>query len=76
MAAAGALRKTTTEGRITDEDLIRLPRDGRKWELVGGRIKEVPTSYKHDQIVIWLGRVIGPYADDHGILTTSQGRLT
>ena len=51
---------------------MRLPRDGRKWELVNGRLQEVPTSAKHDQIVIWLGRVIGPYADDHGILTASQ----
>jgi len=71
-AIAQAPRTTSTEGQITDEDLMRLPRDGRKWELVNGRLQEVPTSAKHDQIVIWLGRVIGPYADDHGILTASQ----
>ena len=57
---------------ITDEYLMRLPRDGRKWELVDGRLQEVPTSGKHDIIVIWLGRLIGPYADDHGMLTASQ----
>ena len=51
---------------------MRLPHDGRKWELVDGRIKEVPTSVKHGRIVIWLGRLIGLYADDHGILTASQ----
>ncbi len=72
MAVAQAPRKTTTEGQITDEDLMRLPRDGRKWELVDGRLQEVPTSFKHDQIVIWLGRLIGPYADDIGGLTASQ----
>ncbi len=67
MAVAEAPRKT-----ITDEDLMRLPRDGRKWELVDGGLQEVATSAKHDQIVIWLGRLVGPYADDHGILTASQ----
>ena len=55
---------TVIEKAITDEDLMRLPQDGRKWELVDGRLKEVATSIKHDQIVIWLGRLIGPYADD------------
>lgn len=67
MAVAEALRTT-----ITDEDLMRLPKDGRKWELVDGRLQEVATSAKHDQTVIWLGRLIGPYADDYGILTASQ----
>jgi hypothetical protein len=47
MAVAEAPRKT-----ITDEDLMRLPRDGRKWELVDGRLQEVAASAKHDQIVI------------------------
>lgn len=72
MAVAEAPRPEITEGPITDEDMMRLPRDGRKWELVDGRLQEVATSAKHDQIVIWLGRLIGPYADDHGILTASQ----
>lgn len=64
--------RTLTDKQITDEDLMRLPRDGRKWELVDGALQEVPTSAKHDQIGIWLGRLIGPYADDHGVLTASQ----
>ena len=51
---------------------MRLPRDGRKWELVDGGLQEVVTSFKHDQIVIWLGRLMGPYADDLGGLTASQ----
>ena len=47
MAVAQALRT-----KITDKDLMRLPKDGRKWELVDGRLKEVATSFKHSQIVI------------------------
>ena len=58
--------------KTTDEDLMRLPRDGRKWELVDGEIKEVPTSYTHDQIVIRLGFLMYPYAEGHGGLTASQ----
>ncbi len=72
MAVAQAPRKTTTGGPITDEDLMRLPRDGRKWELVDGGLQEVATSAKHDRIVIWLGYLIFPYADPYGILTASQ----
>lgn len=67
-----AAPERTTEKTITDEDLMRLPRDGRKRELVDGRLQEVATSFKHDQIVIWLGRLMGPYADDIGGLTASQ----
>jgi len=72
MAVAQAPQTTITKGQITDEDLMRLPRDGRKWEPVDERLQEVATSAKHDQIVIWLGRLIGPFADDHAILTASQ----
>lgn len=72
MTVTQAPQKTIPEDRIMDEDLMRLPRDGRKWERVDGRLQEVPTSFKHDQIVIWLGRLMGPYADDIGGLTASQ----
>ena len=51
---------------------MRLPHDGRKWEQVDERLQEVATSAKHTQIVIWLGRLMGPHADDYGILTASQ----
>ena len=36
MAVALAPRTPLTEEPITDDDLMRLPKDGRKWELVGG----------------------------------------
>ncbi|MDQ2800401.1 MAG: Uma2 family endonuclease, partial [Armatimonadota bacterium] len=77
MAVAQPLRNAAangkiTEEQITDEDLMRLPKDGRKWELVDGRLKEVPTSFKHDQIVIRLGFLMFPYAEDIGGLTASQ----
>ncbi|MCS7300048.1 MAG: Uma2 family endonuclease [Fimbriimonadales bacterium] len=41
-----ALRKR----RLTEEEFLRIPDDGRKYELVDGRAKEVPASVKHDVI--------------------------
>ena len=62
-----------TTHEITDEYLLRLPNPpGGKWELVEGRLQEVPTTGKHDQIVIWLGYLMMPYAIDLGMLTASQ----
>ena len=62
-----------TDEKITDEMLLRLPNNpGSKWELVDGRLQEVPTTGKHDQIVIWLGYLMTPYAMDYGMLTASQ----
>ena len=70
--AVAQLSKPLTDEKITDEALMRLPKDGRKWELVDGRLQEVPTTGKHDQIVIWLGYLMTPYAIDYGMLTASQ----
>ncbi len=71
--AVAQLSRPITDETITDEMLLRLPNNpGSKWELVDGRFQEVPTTGKHDIIVIWLGRLIGPYADDYGMLTASQ----
>ncbi len=66
------LASDTTE-KITDEYLLRLPnKPGSKWELVDGKLQEVPTTGKHDQIIIWLGYLIMPYAIDLGMLTASS----
>ena len=39
---------------ITDEDLLRLPRDGRKRELVDGEIRLSPAGGRHGQISVEL----------------------
>lgn len=58
---------------ITEEELLHLPRDGRKWELVDGRLTEVPTSIRHEEIGINLIALFLPFARGHGILTAGQG---
>jgi hypothetical protein len=42
------LRRRTR--KLTEAEFMRLPDDGRKYELVDGEAKEVPTSFLHDVI--------------------------
>lgn len=71
--AVAQLLKPITDETVTDEYLLRLPNNpGSKWELVEGKLQEVPTTGKHDQIVIWLGYIMMPYGIDLGMLTASQ----
>jgi Uma2 family endonuclease len=61
-----------TQLRMTEEEFLHLPQDGRKWDLVDGEAKEVPTSITHDMIVMNLGVRLHPYARGRGYLTASQ----
>lgn len=57
---------------ITEEELMRLPRDGRKWEMEEGRLMEVPTQFFHDAIGINLILMIGPQARGKGFTSSGQ----
>lgn len=46
---------------ITDADLMRLPRDGRKYELVDGEIRVSPAGARHGAVCIQLGTLIGSH---------------
>jgi Uma2 family endonuclease len=43
-----------TRAISTDADLLRLPKDGRKYELVDGEIVMSPAGLRHEQIVARL----------------------
>ena len=58
---------------VTEEELMRLPKDGRKWELEDGRLTEVPTSIKHEEIIFNLTVMIAPFTRGRGIVTMGQG---
>jgi Uma2 family endonuclease len=58
--------------RITEQEFLRLPDDGRKYELVDGEIKEVPAGVRHDAIGAKLIGLIYPFAESLGCLTNSQ----
>lgn len=45
-----------TTHTITDDELLRLPRDGHKYELVDGQLRRMsPAGSKHEEIVMLLG---------------------
>ena len=58
---------------ITEDELMRLPRDGRKWEMEDGRLTAQPTSIKHEEIAINLILMLGAFSRGRGILTGGQG---
>lgn len=61
-----------TKTRMTEEEFMRLPNDGRKWELVDGEPKEVPAGVRHDEYVIHIGVMFHPYTRGRGALCGSQ----
>jgi hypothetical protein len=52
----------TTTRTVADEDLFRLPRDGRKYELVDGQIRVTPAGGRHGQIIIRLTLRLGLFS--------------
>jgi len=61
-----------TKARMTEEEFMRLPDDGRKYELVDGEAKEVPAGHRHDAIGANVIILLGPHARGRGILASSQ----
>ena len=57
---------------ITEDELMRLPRDGRKWEMEDGRLTEVPTNFFHDAIGINLIGLMLPYTRKRGFMSSGQ----
>ncbi|MFN4032560.1 MAG: Uma2 family endonuclease [Fimbriimonadales bacterium] len=63
--------------RWTEQDLLNLPNDGRKYELVNGRLIEVPTGFRHGAISAGLvGRLYGARSADVIICDSSTGFRT
>lgn len=58
--------------RITEDEFLRLPDDGRKYELVGGEVKEVPAGFEHDVIGMTVGAYLRAAARGRGYVAGSQ----
>ena len=58
--------------KMTEEEFLRLPDDGRKWELVDGEAMEVPAGHEHDVLVINIGAMLKPFARGRGFVAGSQ----
>jgi Uma2 family endonuclease len=66
----------TTIPPVTDADLVRMPRDGRKYELVDGEIRVSPAGYRHGVVSVRLTIRIGTFVAAHGlgdVLESSTG---
>jgi Uma2 family endonuclease len=66
----------STREIFTETDLLREPRDGRKHELVDGRILVSPAGYRHGRITVRLVRRLDQHATDHqlgDVLDSSTG---
>jgi Uma2 family endonuclease len=58
--------------RMTEEEFMRMPDDGRKYELVDGEAKEVAAGVEHDVIGTYIGVLLHPYTKGRGFLAGSQ----
>src|SRR5574341_26710 len=66
----------TAAQAFTDEDLLRLPRDGRKHELVDGEIRVSPAGYRHGLVTLRLATRLLTFATDRqlgDVLDSSTG---
>jgi Uma2 family endonuclease len=58
--------------RLTEDEFLRLPDDGRKYELVDGEAKEVPGGVEHDVIGAHIIALLMPWARGKGFIAGSQ----
>lgn len=68
----GGMSVGTTKTRMTEEEFLRLPDDGRKYELVAGAPKEVPASIRYDIIGMTVRALIRPAANGMGYVVGPQ----
>ncbi len=52
---------------ITDEELLRLPKDGNKYELVDGEIRMSPAGWAHERVVARLMGRVSAWAEARGL---------
>jgi len=56
---------TTIRPVATEEDLLRTPRDGRKYELVDGQIRMSPAGFRHGRVSASLVLGLGRFVKEH-----------
>src|SRR5437867_1835363 len=66
----------TTTRTVTDAELMSLPRDGRKYELVDGEIRVSPAGVRHGQVIVRLTVRLGAFVAERrlgDVLDSSTG---
>lgn len=51
----------TARTSITDEELLRLPKDGNKYEVVDGELRMTPVNFHHERVVARLLSRLGQF---------------
>jgi Uma2 family endonuclease len=54
----------TTTPHVTDEDLLRVPRDGQKYERVDGQIRVSPAGFRHGAVILRLAIRLGAFISE------------
>jgi Uma2 family endonuclease len=57
----------TTTRVITDEELLRLPKDGNKYQLVDGELRVSPAGWAHERVVARLTARLAAWVEAHGL---------
>lgn len=55
---------TTMRPVATEEDLLRTPRDGHKYELVDGQIRVSPAGSRHGRVCMQLGSKLHVFVEE------------
>jgi Uma2 family endonuclease len=63
--AAEATMATTTRRAATEEDLLAMPEDGQKYELVDGEIRVSPAGDRHSYVAAQLITVLSVFVKQH-----------
>src|SRR5581483_11352386 len=58
----------TTTKLMTADDLLKMPDDGRRWELDRGVLREMnPSSYRSSKIASRLNAALSAFVEAHGL---------
>ena len=59
---------TTAKKPMSAEDMLAMPDDGKRYELVRGELAEMPpTSHEHGRIAMRFGRKVGNYVEENDL---------
>lgn len=56
---------TTTRRVATEQDLLAMPKDGRKYELVDGEVRVSPAGDRHSVVAVHLASLLFTFVKQH-----------
>lgn len=72
MATTTVQKTAKRKRKMTEEEFMHLPDDGRKYELVNGEVQQVPSGHKHDIIGAGIIIKLGAHTKGHDYLASAQ----